>query len=1354
MNTSKSAPLASLFAGFGFIAWVVSATASPPPIRIMPLGDSITYGYPVSGGYRLPLYQLLTNGGYNVDFTGTQTDNGAPDLPDPDHEGHPGWTIRGINAIAPDVLASTDDPDVILLLIGVNDYNQNDDLANAHTRLQGLVENLATNRPYAKIILANLLVTTSQPQDAEIQTTFNPFVPTIASNEQGLGRQVYFDDLRSAVTTNDLADGLHPNQIGYNKMATNWFSNLTNYISPLGTTNPPGISHVRGVDGWTNVIVTFSKPVADSATNVSNYSLSGGLDILAATLDSNSKRVVTLTTTRQLPRSNYTLTVSGVRDITPAARMIAASSTATFISAPMRGVFNNAPEATNFALVYSLDIPTSAVYGNPSYRVSNTNVGPFDRVAYYLELQQPTGPFQFIWVSMNPFTTNVSQLGVPTDNSGASFQQPVANMNVFSPVPGIVNGTGLSGGNMEFWPGNYDGINSAVVPTASSTAFDCGDRITTSGFGYGSMQLHDNAASQVLLAFNHWGAAGGVVDLGIGNRANTADVDWTFANNGNAYSIKTLQVLVRPLSDTSPPVVTSARANDAYTISVIFNEPVSDSATNIGNYSLNGGAAILSASLDPVTRAVVSLGTSVQSPSVNYTLTLNGIQDRFGNTIATDTHVALDASYSVPIITAQPQPQSAYAGAAVRFTVGVSSAWPVTNQWFKSGNPIIGQTNASLTLNNVQAEDAANYSVVVGNRNGTTGSDSALLTILTPGNTLKWRPVLNSGLWDTGTSPNWINVSNNQSAVFNAGDQVLLDDAFGAPTTVLVNGTVSPSFMTFNSSTNNFTLSGSGTISGPASLVKMGSSALTLNSGADFTGPVTIGGGTVYAGNNNLKFAAFVTISNGATLDFAGTAYNNHQLINVSGAGMSGQGAICNSSNSFPVEVVNFRLTGDTKFGGNSRWDLGSGTHISGAHYLTLDWSGAGYSEWNSPTIGPEVPGITVTNGNLGIKNMDTSFQNPGTVLTVSSNCQAVFWSGGWNGSFHVLNGGVVYLWTAPAAFNGSNIILEEGANWDSWSGSTAEPINSAITLNGVAHWLIGDHNMVYTNVISGAGGFVADNWNHQMVFSASNTYAGPTIIGDGPQVALADNGSISHSSVIFFGGNNPSSVHVDVSGRTDHTLTLAAGQTLAGVGTVNGSLIVGSGSTLSPGGTNMTIGITTGSNATGTITATNTVTLNGTTVIKLNGSGVSDQVQAGAGITYGGTLSVVNISSAPLTVGNSFQIFSAASYGGSFANIVPSTPGVGLAWDLSQLNSGSLNVAQSRPVIRVTKLSSGNLLLGGTGGSSNGTYTVLAATNLTTPLADWTALATNNFDASGDFSVTNAINSGTPQLFFRIKAP
>src|SRR6267154_279350 len=109
------------------------------------------------------------------------------------------------------------------------------------------------------------------------------------------------------------------------------------------------------------------------------------------------------------------------------------------------------------------------------------------------------------------------------------------------------------------------------------------------------------------------------------------------------------------------------------------------------------------------------------------------------------------------------------------------------------------------------------------------------------------------------------------------------------------------------------------------------------------------------------------------------------------------------------------------------------------------------------------------------------------------------------------------------------------------------------------------------------------------MVLSASNTYSGPTIIGssgNSVEVSLVGNGSISHSSLIFFGGNNSSSTHVDVSGRTDKTLTLASGQTLAGIGTVNGSLIVAFGATLSPAGTNTTIGITTGANAIGTIRA------------------------------------------------------------------------------------------------------------------------------------------------------------------------
>ena len=54
----------------------------------------------------------------------------------------------------------------------------------------------------------------------------------------------------------------------------------------------------------------------------------------------------------------------------------------------------------------------------------------------------------------------------------------------------------------------------------------------------------------------------------------------------------------------------------------------------------------------------------------------------------------------------------------------------------------------------------------------------------------------------------------------------------------------------------------------------------------------------------------------------------------------------------------------------------------------------------------------------------------------------------------------------------------------------------SPITLNGVARFVIGDNNRIYTNVISGAGGFVSDVYNHAMILSAANTYTGPTVIG------------------------------------------------------------------------------------------------------------------------------------------------------------------------------------------------------------------------------------------------------------------
>src|SRR3954463_9160069 len=70
-----------------------AAAESNGGVRVMPLGDSITEGTQVPGGYRIGLWQRLSGAGYRIDFTGTQL-NGPAALGDHDHEGHPGCGIH------------------------------------------------------------------------------------------------------------------------------------------------------------------------------------------------------------------------------------------------------------------------------------------------------------------------------------------------------------------------------------------------------------------------------------------------------------------------------------------------------------------------------------------------------------------------------------------------------------------------------------------------------------------------------------------------------------------------------------------------------------------------------------------------------------------------------------------------------------------------------------------------------------------------------------------------------------------------------------------------------------------------------------------------------------------------------------------------------------------------------------------------------------------------------------------------------------------------------------------------------------------------------------------------------------
>jgi len=134
------------------------------------------------------------------------------------------------------------------------------------------------------------------------------------------------------------------------------------------------------------------------------------------------------------------------------------------------------------------------------------------------------------------------------------------------------------------------------------------------------------------------------------------------------------------------------------------------------------------------------------------------------------------------------------------------------------------------------------------------------------------------------------------------------------------------------------------------------------------------------------------------------------------------------------------------------------------------------------------------------------------------------------------------------------------------------------------------------------------------------------------------------------------------------------------------------------------------------------------------------------------GTLVVSNANASTLTAGDSFKLFTAGSYSGAFTNFILPSLAANLVWNTNTLNiSGALSVAAySPPNISSLAVAGTSLTVSGSGGIPYWTYYVLGTTNLAAP--QWTTLATNQFDANGNFIFTNGINANAPQTFFRLQ--
>jgi hypothetical protein len=78
---------------------------------------------------------------------------------------------------------------------------------------------------------------------------------------------------------------------------------------------PPAIASVSSSLNFTNVTITFDEPIAPGSLDVFNFQANNGLLLLGLNLDSATLRKLTIHTSQQTPGTTYTITFSGVEDV-------------------------------------------------------------------------------------------------------------------------------------------------------------------------------------------------------------------------------------------------------------------------------------------------------------------------------------------------------------------------------------------------------------------------------------------------------------------------------------------------------------------------------------------------------------------------------------------------------------------------------------------------------------------------------------------------------------------------------------------------------------------------------------------------------------------------------------------------------------------------------------------------------------------------------------------------------------------------------------------------------------------------------------------------------------------------------
>jgi hypothetical protein len=242
-------------------------------IRIMPMGNSITEGWDISGfndnqkiAYRAELYNLLDAGGYSFDFVG-HNQGGFPTVHDPDHAAISWITDAGILRLLQDGYDMVNDvettgglpyldvytPDIILLHIGTSDIVAGQG-ASVDTVAMILDEIDAWEVASGHDVIVFLARIVDQAVHNPTISDYNDNLDLMWAGRGDPG--IIMVDMESGaglIYPDDFKDNTHPNPDGDIKIGQAWYDAIDAYFSAIPE-DPTGLT----VTGKTATTVSLS----------------------------------------------------------------------------------------------------------------------------------------------------------------------------------------------------------------------------------------------------------------------------------------------------------------------------------------------------------------------------------------------------------------------------------------------------------------------------------------------------------------------------------------------------------------------------------------------------------------------------------------------------------------------------------------------------------------------------------------------------------------------------------------------------------------------------------------------------------------------------------------------------------------------------------------------------------------------------------------------------------------------------------------------------------------------------------------------------------------------------------------